>query len=75
MINIKPLKVAITGGKGVTGKSTIACSLALSLAIRFKVLLADADVEWPDDHIILSVRRKKWKMLRSPYPHLTMQNV
>ena len=68
VMGIKPLRVAITGGKGGTGKSTIACSLALSLAEKFKVLLVDADVECPDDHIILSVKREKIKEVTIPVP-------
>lgn len=54
------MKIAITGGKGGTGKSTISTSLAVELAAgENKVLLVDADVECPDDHIILSTNRKK----------------
>lgn len=68
VMGIKPLRVAITGGKGGTGKSTIACSLALSLAEKFKVLLVDADVECPDDHIILSVKQEKIREVTIPVP-------
>jgi MinD superfamily P-loop ATPase len=53
------MKIAITGGKGGTGKSTIATALALELSTDNKVLLVDADVECPDDHIILSTTREK----------------
>ncbi len=53
------MKIAVTGGKGGTGKSTVATALAVELARRKKVLLVDADVECPNDHLILSVKRKK----------------
>lgn len=53
------MKIAITGGKGGTGKSTISTALTLELAGENNVLLVDADVECPDDHIILSTSRKK----------------
>ncbi|MEN6291168.1 MAG: P-loop NTPase [Methanobacterium sp.] len=53
------MKIAITGGKGGTGKSTISTALAVELARKFKVMLVDADVECPDDHIILSIKREK----------------
>lgn len=53
------MKIAITGGKGGTGKSTVASSLAVELAKRKRVMLVDADVECPNDHLILSTRLKK----------------
>ncbi|MBU0953247.1 MAG: ATP-binding protein [Nanoarchaeota archaeon] len=51
--------IAVTGGKGGTGKSTIASSLAVVLSEQKKVLLADVDVDCPNDHLILDVERKK----------------
>ncbi len=53
------MKIAITGGKGGTGKSMIATSLAIEFAKNYKTLLIDADVECPNDHLLLSIRRKK----------------
>ncbi len=49
-------KVSVTGGKGGTGKSTIAVNLALELACLEELVLADLDVEAPNDHIILGVK-------------------
>jgi MinD superfamily P-loop ATPase len=53
------MKIAVTGGKGGTGKSTVATALAVELAKRKSVLLVDADVECPNDHLILSARMRK----------------
>lgn len=55
------MRIAITGGKGGTGKSTVATALAVELGRIKKVLLMDADTDCPNDHIILSVERKKEK--------------
>jgi len=55
------MKIVVTGGKGGTGKSTIAVGLAYEFSQRKKVLLVDADVDCPNDHLILSVKRKKIK--------------
>jgi len=55
------MKIAITGGKGGTGKSTVATALAIELAKKNKVLLIDADADCPNDHLILSIKRKKAK--------------
>ena len=53
------MKIAITGGKGGTGKSTVATALAVELASKNKVLLMDADTDCPNDHLIISIKRKK----------------
>ena len=53
------MRIAITGGKGGTGKSTIATALAAELAKKHRTILVDADVECPDDHIILSTEREE----------------
>ena len=55
------MRIVVTGGKGGTGKSTIAAGLAYEISRRKKVLLVDADVDCPNDHLILSVKRKKVK--------------
>ncbi len=55
------MRIAITGGKGGTGKSTVATALASELAKKNKVLLIDADADCPNDHLILSIKRKKAK--------------
>ena len=55
------MKIAVTGGKGGTGKSTVATALAVELAKQNKVLLMDADTDCPNDHLIISIKRKKQK--------------
>ena len=62
------MKIAITGGKGGTGKSTVATSLAVEFANSKKTMLVDADVECPNDHLLLSVKRKKYSNVYLPIP-------
>ena len=62
------MKIAITGGKGGTGKSLVATSLAIEFAKKYKTLLVDADVECPNDHLLLSVRRKKTETVYQAIP-------
>ena len=45
--------VSVASGKGGTGKTLVATSLALSLKDRERVQLLDCDVEEPDAHIFL----------------------
>lgn len=53
------MKIAITGGKGGTGKSVVATALASCFSQNKKVLLMDLDVDCPNDHLILSIERQK----------------
>ena len=45
--------ISVASGKGGTGKTLVATSLALSLKDRHRVQLLDCDVEEPNDHIFL----------------------
>ena len=45
--------IAIASGKGGTGKTTIATSLALAIKEQYKVQYIDCDVEEPNGHIFL----------------------
>lgn len=47
------MRIAIASGKGGTGKTLVATSLALSLAKEHNVQLLDCDVEEPNDEIFL----------------------
>ncbi len=64
------MKIAVTGGKGGTGKSTIATAVAVELSKKNKVLLIDADVDCPNDHLILNIKRKKVKEVFQPIPKI-----
>ena len=69
----KALKIAVTGGKGGTGKSTVATALAFELAKKGKVLLMDLDVDCPDDHLLLSIREKPVKDIMQTIPKWDMK--
>ncbi len=62
------MKIAVTGGKGGTGKSMVATSLAVEFASAQKAMLVDADAECPNDHLLLSVKRKKYATVYQPIP-------
>lgn len=47
------MQIAIASGKGGTGKTTIATSLAKSLADTYEVYYLDCDVEAPNGHLFL----------------------
>ena len=60
--------IGITGGKGGTGKSTIATALAVELGKKFNVLLVDMDVDCPNDHLILNIKRNLVKKVNQRIP-------
>lgn len=62
------MKIAITGGKGGTGKSIVTVSLAVEFARSNSTMLVDADVECPNDHLMLSIKRKKYTKVYQPIP-------
>ena len=49
------MQITVSGGKGGTGKSTVAINLAIALQNYFNLTLADLDVEAPNDHILLGI--------------------
>jgi len=50
---MKPIKIAVASGKGGTGKTMIATSLAACLSIDHAVQFLDCDVEGPNGHLFL----------------------
>jgi len=65
--------IAITGGKGGTGKSTVATALAYELSKKSKVLLVDADVDCPNDHLILGIQLKKINSVMQRIPNFNKE--
>jgi len=65
-------KIAITGGKGGTGKSTVSIMLANKLRNESKkIILVDCDVECPNDYLLLSQKLKKpVKKIYAQFPKL-----
>lgn len=66
------MRIAITGGKGGTGKSTVATALAVELARSKKTMLIDADVDCPNDHLILNIKKEKIKDVFQPIPRFEL---
>lgn len=64
-------KIAITGGKGGTGKSTVAILKAKEfLKQGKKVILVDCDVECPNDYLLLGQETKEEKKVYGEFPEL-----
>jgi len=60
--------ISIASGKGGTGKTTVATSLALSLDSHVQFL--DCDVEEPNAHIFLKPKIKQTKIVSIPVPKI-----
>jgi len=63
--------LSISGGKGGTGKSTVAVNLAIEIAREYSLRLGDLDVEAPNDHILLNVDLSNEEPIKLMYPHIS----
>jgi len=62
------LIISVASGKGGTGKTLVATSLALSLCGSERVQLLDCDVEEPNAHILLKPVFSRQQMVTIPVP-------
>src|SRR4030042_1934019 len=62
------MKIAVTGGKGGTGKSMVATSLSVMYSKTKKTMLVDADAECPNDHLMLSAKLKRYSYVYQTIP-------
>lgn len=62
--------ISVASGKGGTGKTLVATSLALALSDKRKVQLLDCDVEEPDDHIFLHLAINQSESVMIPVPKI-----
>ena len=60
--------ISVASGKGGTGKTLVATSLALSLKDSHKVMLLDCDVEEPNAHILLKPTFTDRESVHMPVP-------
>ena len=62
--------ISVASGKGGTGKTLVATSLALSLQDKHKVQLLDCDAEEPNDHIFLKPDITRSETVSIPVPSI-----
>src|SRR4030042_1105324 len=62
--------ISVASGKGGTGKTWVATSLALSLKDSEQVQLLDCDVEEPNDHIFLNPELTGSRSVSIPVPRV-----
>ena len=60
--------ISVASGKGGTGKTLVATSLALSLKEKYNVQLLDCDVEEPNDHVFLKPTITRSEAVSIPVP-------
>ena len=65
---VKNMIISVASGKGGTGKTLVATSLALSLKDDYKVQVFDCDVEEPNDHIFLRPVISRIEVVGIPVP-------
>jgi len=62
--------ISVASGKGGTGKTLVATSLALSLKEKYNVQLIDCDVEEPNDHVFMKPVLTKNEEVTIPVPSI-----
>ncbi|MFC2000941.1 ATP-binding protein [Chloroflexota bacterium] len=62
--------ISVASGKGGTGKTLVATSLAFALKERYAVQLLDCDVEEPDDHIFMKPVIDRSEAVSIPVPRV-----
>jgi len=62
--------ISVASGKGGTGKTLVATSLALSLKDKDNVQLLDCDVEEPNDHVFLKPTFSRSETVSIPVPEV-----
>jgi len=62
--------ISVASGKGGTGKTLVATSLALSLKEKYDVQLLDCDVEEPNDHVFLKPTITHSEAVSIPIPRV-----
>ena len=69
------MKITVAGGKGGTGKSMVATSLAYEYAKQNKkTFLVDVDVECPNDHLLLDIEIKETEKIYQIIPKFDFDN-
>ena len=66
--------ISIASGKGGTGKTLVATSLALSLKDTHNVQILDCDVEEPNDHIFMKPDITRSEAVSIPVPKIDEEN-
>jgi MinD superfamily P-loop ATPase len=62
--------ISVASGKGETGKTLVATSLALSLKDKYRVQLLDCDVEEPNGHIFMKPDITQSEVVSIPVPRV-----
>jgi len=67
------MKIAVASGKGGTGKTMVATSLASSLAPELPIRFLDCDVEAPNAHLFLKPEIKETMLAVIHLPEISME--
>jgi len=58
---MKPIRtIAVTSGKGGVGKSFVSCNLAYLFSARYKTLVWDADIDFPNLDKCIIIKSIGW---------------